>query len=63
METATESLYYYQVETQMMVCKVPHCDFVAWTEKELAVERIVADRVLQPCTRCCPALFCVWTST
>ena len=35
--------YYYQVETQMMVCKVPHCDFVVWTEKELAVERIVAD--------------------
>ena len=35
--------YYCQVETQMMVCKVPHCDFVVWTEKELAVERIVAD--------------------
>lgn len=36
--------YYYQVQAQMNVCNVNYGDFVVWTEKESAVERILMDR-------------------
>ena len=35
--------YYFQVQTQMMVCRVAYCDFAVWTEKELVAERITID--------------------
>ena len=44
-----EITHYYPVQTQMMVYKGSYCDCVVRTEKELSVERNVADRVVQPC--------------
>lgn len=38
--------YYYQIQMQMNVCQVPHCEFVVWTENGIAVERVPADDVL-----------------
>lgn len=35
--------YYYQVQTQMTVCQVDHCDFVVWAPFLLHVERIGRD--------------------
>ena len=35
--------YYYQVQTQLNVTKLPYCDFVDWTEGGIAVERITVD--------------------
>ena len=35
--------YYYQVQTQVNVCKLSYGDFVAWTERGIAVERITID--------------------
>lgn len=32
--------YYFQVQLQMVVCKVNYYDFIVWTEKEYAIERI-----------------------
>ena len=40
---AKDHAYYYQVQTQMGVCKLAYCDFIVWTEKEMLVERINAD--------------------
>lgn len=39
-----EHAYYYQIQMQMNVCDVGYGDFVVWTEKEIAVERISIDR-------------------
>ena len=36
--------YYYQIQLQLEVCKLSYCDFVVWTEKDFAVERIDADK-------------------
>ena len=38
-----EHAYYYQVQMQLALCKLAYCDFVMWTNKDLAVERISAD--------------------
>ncbi|XP_065189567.1 sushi, von Willebrand factor type A, EGF and pentraxin domain-containing protein 1-like [Sycon ciliatum] len=38
-----DHMYYYQVQLQMLVCKVQYCDFVVWNEGQLFVERICAD--------------------
>ena len=35
--------YYYQIQLQMKVCQVKHCEFVVWTETGIAVERVPAD--------------------
>lgn len=35
--------YYYQVQAQLNVCKLPYCDFVVWIEIGIAVERITVD--------------------
>ena len=35
--------YYYQVQTQLAVCKLMYGDFVVWTENGIAVERIMFD--------------------
>ncbi len=35
--------YYFQIQLQMVVCKVKYCDFVLWTEKEFVTERILID--------------------
>ena len=40
---ARDHAYYYQVQTQLGVCKLSYCDFVVWTEKGIAMERIAAD--------------------
>ena len=37
--------YYYQIQLQMTVCKVKYGDFVVWTEKEFAAERIEIERI------------------
>ena len=36
--------YYYQVQTQLKVCDTRYCDFVVWTEQNVVVERIEADK-------------------
>ena len=36
--------YFYQVQTQLNVCKVQYCDFVVWTEQNTVIERIVVDK-------------------
>ena len=38
-----EHAYYFQVQMQLALCKLAYCDFVMWTNKDLAVERISAD--------------------
>ena len=35
--------YYYQVQTQLNVCKKDYCDFYVWTEKDYHIERIYPD--------------------
>ena len=35
--------YYYQVQTQLNVCRLPYCDFVVWTESTIIQERITVD--------------------
>ena len=35
--------YYYQIQLQMEVYRVSYCDFIVWTKKDFAVERIAAD--------------------
>lgn len=35
--------YYYQVQTQLHVCKRSYCDFVVWSEMEVIQERIEVD--------------------
>lgn len=35
--------YYYQVQCQMATCSVPYCDFVVWTEKGIAIQRLEAN--------------------
>ena len=35
--------YFYQVQTQLHVCKLTYADFVVWTETGLVVERIHED--------------------
>ena len=35
--------YYYQVQTQLNVCKLVYCDFIVWTETGVAVHRISKD--------------------
>ncbi len=39
-----EHSYFYQVQTQLHVCKVDYCDFVMWTEQNVVIERITTDR-------------------
>jgi hypothetical protein len=39
----TNHSYYYQVQTQLHVCKVNYGHFVVWTENTIAVERIEPD--------------------
>lgn len=36
--------YYYQVQTQLGVCRCDMAHFVVWTEKELHYEKIFFDR-------------------
>ena len=36
--------YYYQVQTQLKVCDTRYCDFVVWTEQNIVVGRIEADK-------------------
>ena len=36
--------YYYQIQTQLKVCDTRYCDFVVWTEQNIVVERIEADK-------------------
>lgn len=38
--------YYYQVQTQLGVCKIESAYFVVWTEKDLHIEQIMFDEVL-----------------
>jgi hypothetical protein len=38
--------YYYQVQTQLGVCKIEYGYFVVWTEKDLHIEQIIFDEVL-----------------
>ena len=39
-----EHAYYYQVQTQMHVCKCKYCDFVVWSESEgVMVDRVLVD--------------------
>ena len=40
----TDHAYFYQVQTQLRVCKAKHCDFVVWTEKDIVAERIVVNQ-------------------
>ena len=35
--------YYYQVQTQVNVCKLSYGDFVVWMERGITVERIIVD--------------------
>lgn len=35
--------YYHQIQGQMFATKLPWCDFVIWTPKDLLVQRIFAD--------------------
>lgn len=35
--------YFYQVQTQLHVCKLPYADFVVWTETGIIIERIYED--------------------
>ena len=35
--------YYYQVQTQLYVCRLTYADFVVWTENGMAYERISFD--------------------
>lgn len=35
--------YFYQVQTQLNVCKLSYADFVVWTEDGMACERIYVD--------------------
>ena len=35
--------YYYQVQMQLAVCKLPYCDFIVWSRGEVIVERITVD--------------------
>ena len=35
--------YYYQVQAQMKFCQCLYCDFVAWSENDIVIERIVPD--------------------
>lgn len=35
--------YYYQVQTQIFVCKRVYCDLVTWTQGDMTVERIVSN--------------------
>ena len=39
----TSHAYYYQVQGQIKLCGANFSDFVAWSEKELFVERIYLD--------------------
>lgn len=43
MSLKEDHAYYYQVQTQMNVCKLTYCDFVVWTEKGIAIQRIAKD--------------------
>jgi len=35
--------YFYQVQTQLHVCRLPYADFVVWTETGIIMERIYED--------------------
>ena len=36
--------YYYQIQTQMYVCKRDYCDFVVWSEKEgILIDRVAVN--------------------
>ena len=35
--------YYYQVQMQMFVCKLPYCNFVVWSRTNFFVERVTFD--------------------
>lgn len=37
--------YYFQVQTQIAVCRVKYCDFVLWTPTSLHIERVLEDAV------------------
>lgn len=37
--------YYYQIQTQLNVTKLPYCDFVLWGPDSLFVERVLPDQV------------------
>ena len=36
-------MYYYQVQTQIHVCSKDFADFVVWTQKDVHIERVMAD--------------------
>lgn len=36
--------YYYQVQGQLAILNLEWCDFIVWTNKDLHVERMKADR-------------------
>ena len=38
--------YYFQVQGQIALCNVTHCDFVCWTNEGIFVERIAKDELL-----------------
>ena len=35
--------YFFQVQTQLQVCRLPYADFVLWTETGIIIERIYVD--------------------
>ncbi len=35
--------YYYQVQAQMFICKASYCDFVVYTNNDLAIVRVLPD--------------------
>lgn len=39
--------YHYQVQTQLLVTDVNHCDFIVWTNEDFFVERIYHDELFQ----------------
>jgi len=52
--------YFYQVQTQTMVCKKQYCDFFLWTEKDYHLERVYPDAEFwQKCLEKASAFFSV----
>ncbi|CAN7999705.1 unnamed protein product, partial [Ixodes pacificus] len=41
-----DHIYYYQIQTQMLVCNREYCDFVVWTSKDVQDFRIARDERL-----------------